>query len=330
MPTPTDLVTDLPADFEVFGQAVDTSLADLKGGTTGQVLSKTTNADMDFTWVSANPGDITEVTVSSPITGGGSSGSVNVAIQDGTTAQKGAVQLENSTSSTSTTTAAVPAAVKTSYDLAAAAIPKSTGTTAGDVIYYSGASTPVRLGVGTAGQVLTVNSGATAPEWASAASGGGMTLLASGSIAASATGFDLTSISGSYNELWLYIDDLSANAAGGIGYGALLKLNNDSGNNYSATGTQGSGTIYNNGIGYFLLVPLEDATDKHSILVRLPNYTNTTSSKIIQFAGHAYTASEPRGMTGIWTATPAAINRLTLTIPVGAFDDGTYKLYGVK
>lgn len=51
MPTSTDLVTDLPADFEVFGQAVDTSLADLKGGTAGQVLSKATNADMDFTWV---------------------------------------------------------------------------------------------------------------------------------------------------------------------------------------------------------------------------------------------------------------------------------------
>ena len=51
MPTSTDLVTDLPADFEVFGQAVDTALVDLKGGTTGQVLSKTTDADMDFTWV---------------------------------------------------------------------------------------------------------------------------------------------------------------------------------------------------------------------------------------------------------------------------------------
>ena len=51
MPTSTDLVTDLPADFEVFGQAVDTSLAELKGGTTGQVLSKTSNTDMDFTWI---------------------------------------------------------------------------------------------------------------------------------------------------------------------------------------------------------------------------------------------------------------------------------------
>jgi hypothetical protein len=51
MPTATDLVTDLPADFEVFGQAVDTSLADLRGGTTGQVLSKNSNTDMDFTWI---------------------------------------------------------------------------------------------------------------------------------------------------------------------------------------------------------------------------------------------------------------------------------------
>jgi hypothetical protein len=45
------LVTDLPADFEVFGQAVDTSLADLKGGTSGQVLAKNSNTDMDFVWV---------------------------------------------------------------------------------------------------------------------------------------------------------------------------------------------------------------------------------------------------------------------------------------
>lgn len=51
MPTATDLVTDLPADFEVFGQAVATSMADLLGGTTGQVLSKTSNTDMDFTWI---------------------------------------------------------------------------------------------------------------------------------------------------------------------------------------------------------------------------------------------------------------------------------------
>ena len=51
MPTNTDLVKDLPSDFEIFGQAVDDSLADLKGGTTGQVLSKTSGTDLDFTWI---------------------------------------------------------------------------------------------------------------------------------------------------------------------------------------------------------------------------------------------------------------------------------------
>jgi hypothetical protein len=55
MPTSTDLVTDLPADFEVFGQAVDTSLADLQGGTTGQVLAKASNTNMDFSWVAIDP-----------------------------------------------------------------------------------------------------------------------------------------------------------------------------------------------------------------------------------------------------------------------------------
>jgi hypothetical protein len=51
MPTATDLVTDLPADFEVFGQAVDTDFVDLLGGTTGQVLSKASGTDLDFTWI---------------------------------------------------------------------------------------------------------------------------------------------------------------------------------------------------------------------------------------------------------------------------------------
>lgn len=79
MPTNTDLVKDLPADFETFGQAVDTSMADLKGGTTGQILSKNSNTDMDFVWITNDQGDITNVGVTSPITGGGSSGSVTIA-----------------------------------------------------------------------------------------------------------------------------------------------------------------------------------------------------------------------------------------------------------
>ena len=78
MPTNTDLVTDLPADFEVFGQAVDTSMAQLKGGTTGQILSKTSNTNMAFTWIDNQVGDITGVTAGTGITGGGTSGDVTV------------------------------------------------------------------------------------------------------------------------------------------------------------------------------------------------------------------------------------------------------------
>lgn len=54
---------------------------------------------------------------------------------------------------------------------ASASIPLSTVTTAGDLVYGTGSSTVTRLGIGTAGQVLTVNAGATAPSWASASSG---------------------------------------------------------------------------------------------------------------------------------------------------------------
>jgi len=124
MPTNTDLVTDLPADFEVFGQAVATSMADLLGGTTGQILAKNSNTDMDFVWIANDQGDITGITATSPLTGGGTSGAITVGIQSASTSQAGAVQLTDSTSSTSTTTAATPNAVKSAYDLAAAATPK--------------------------------------------------------------------------------------------------------------------------------------------------------------------------------------------------------------
>lgn len=178
-PDDTDLVKDGAAAIRTLGSAIDTSLVDLKGGTTGQILSKATGTDMDFTWITNDVGDITAVNVSSPITGGGTSGEITISIQDGTTAQKGAVQLENSTSSTSTTTAAVPASVKSAYDLADGAIAKSLVDAKGDLIVATADNTPARLAVGgTNGHVLTVDSStSTGVKWAAAGGSSGLTLI---------------------------------------------------------------------------------------------------------------------------------------------------------
>lgn len=184
MPTSTDLVTDLPADFEVFGQAVDTSMADLKGGTTGQILSKATNTDMDFTWITNDVGDITAVNTTAPLAGGGTSGALTLSITGATTAAAGAVQLSDSTSTTSSVLAATPTAVKSAYDLANtanttanAAIAKSTITTKGDLIVGTGSGTFTRQGVGSNGQVLVADSAeADGVKWATP-SVGALTLI---------------------------------------------------------------------------------------------------------------------------------------------------------
>ncbi len=174
VPTSTDLVKDGATAIEALGDSIDASLVDLKGGTTGQVLSKTSNTDMDFTWVTDPGGDITNVSVTSPITGGGSSGSVTVGILSGTTSNLGAVQLSDSTSSTSTTLAATANAVKTTYDLANGAIAKSIVDAKGDLIAATAADTVSRLAVGANGTVLTADSAeATGVKWATAGGGSG-------------------------------------------------------------------------------------------------------------------------------------------------------------
>jgi len=257
MPTATDLVTDLPADFEVFGQAVATSMADLLGGTSGQILAKNSNTDMDFVWIANDQGDITGITATAPLTGGGSSGAVTVGIQDALTTQKGAVQLSDSTSTTSSILAATPTAVKSAYDLANGAIAKTTVTTAGDIIYRN-ATVPVRLGIGTAGQVLTVNTGATAPEWKTPSGGGKILQVVNTTVAAarsttSGTLVDITGASATITPsavtstilvLATIAGAYSSTTGGGTAYGGISTLRGSTVIHSSRTGkyvSSGSG-----------------------------------------------------------------------------------------
>lgn len=194
VPTSTDLVKDGATAIEALGDSIDASLVDLKGGTSGQVLAKNSNTDMDFVWVTDAAGDITGVTVTSPLTGGGTSGTVTVGILSGTTSNLGAVQLSDSTSSTSTTLAATANAVKTTYDLANAALPKlltfnaQTGTTytlvAGDadkLVTTSNASAitvTIPPSVYSAGQQINVQS--IGVGLTSFAAGAGVTITSTG------------------------------------------------------------------------------------------------------------------------------------------------------
>ena len=77
-PADTDLVKDGAAAIRTLGNGIDTSLLDLKGGTTGQILSKNSNTDLDYIWINNDQGDITAVNTNSPLTGGGTSGALTL------------------------------------------------------------------------------------------------------------------------------------------------------------------------------------------------------------------------------------------------------------
>ena len=77
-PADTDLVKDGAAAIRTLGNGIDTSFLDLKGGTSGQILAKNSNTDLDFVWVANDVGDITAVNTNSPLTGGGTSGALTL------------------------------------------------------------------------------------------------------------------------------------------------------------------------------------------------------------------------------------------------------------
>jgi hypothetical protein len=164
-------------------------MADLLGGTSGQILAKNSNTDMDFVWIANDQGDITGVTAGTGISITSPTGPVpTVAIDTAVTVDKTTAQtLTNKTlTSPALTTPTI-----------------STATTNGDLLYGTGSGALTRLGIGSTSQVLTVTAGV--PSWATPAGGGSYTLIASGTLSGTST--SVSGISGSYKKLVAFYDN---------------------------------------------------------------------------------------------------------------------------
>jgi hypothetical protein len=245
MPDPTDFVTDLPADFEIFGDAVDTTLE----------------------------------------------------------------------------------AIETKLDVI---------TTEGDLVVGDASGDPVRVPVGTVGQVLA--SDGDTVEWVTPASGGGMTLLSTTTLAGTST--TISSIDQNYTDLIILIESPRWDTANET---LEILLNNESdkaftsGVNETSTGTFGavglngdvlkfsSGAQDRSSYGGFYCVIVKDYTR---------TYGGNNAPKPIQFFG-ALVSGDQRSFNhagGFMSsvAVSSVVIRTTNNRSFAASNPGTVRIYGVK
>jgi hypothetical protein len=230
--------------------------------------------------------------------------------------------------------------------LAAAAVPKSTVTTAGDVIYATGSAAVTRLALGTAGKVLTVNAGATAPEWATAASGGGMTLIATATPSA-ATTVSFTSIPSTYKHLMLIWRDVFQSVNNAFFY---VRFNNDSGSFYTYQGfslnnvTVGINWRETNGTGFGVsetrgaVIPQTTTSDSDLAQtakgsMNIYRYTDT-GNRLVEYSGTGYNSTNVttyNSVKGIYSPTSgSAVSQIDFIRSSTQTITGTFYLYGVS
>jgi hypothetical protein len=165
------LETDINAKGDlIVGAAVDTATI-LASGTNGQVLKVNTATTSGLEWGTLNA-DIEGVTAGTGLTGGGTSGTVTLALDS------------------------------------AAVIAPTIVNAKGDLISASADNTPAILSVGTNGQVLTAASGQTTGLQWTTPSAGGMTLLTTNTV--SGAGFTISGISQDYTDLLIIMDGITS------------------------------------------------------------------------------------------------------------------------
>jgi len=209
----------------------------------------------------------------------------------------------------------------------------SPGTTAGDLDYYTSGTAKARIGIGTVGQVLTVNAGATAPEWATPAGGGGITLLSTTSLSGSST--TISSISGAYKDLYVRVYGVQYST----GASPFTFSQNGSFLSYQQTGTtyNSSTSAYltnNAGSGKISGLNLYRAGGENWFSLYFPNYSSTSNKRrsFQVFGGMESDPSESAVQSaGVYRTNPAvALTSLTFNAPAGTFSAGTVLIYGAN
>jgi hypothetical protein len=221
-PDDTDLVKDGAAAIRTLGQAIDTSLQDLEGGTTGQVLSKTSNTDMDFTWVTTDDANAIQNAIVD------AKGDIIAASANDTPARL-AVGTDNHR---------LVAASGETTGLKYVADTQNTVIDAeGDLLVGDAADALQRLAIGSNAQVLTVDTSVDGKiKWATPAGGGGKVLQVvygstTGEVASSSTTYADTNLSATItpsntsSKVLVLISQQAVNKAlGNTGNGVKLRL----------------------------------------------------------------------------------------------------------
>jgi hypothetical protein len=203
-------------------------------------------------------------------------------------------------------------------------------TTLGDIAYRSStANVKTRLGLGTAGQVLTVNSGATAPEWTTI-SAGSMTLISTTTLTGAS--ITLSSIPQTYNSLRLICQNFKPATDGQQG---RMRINADTATRYrSITAFSGIQSTYNSTFIDNVFAPNDNSVASGLSIMDIPDYTNAITWKMVESRSLSTDSASTADLNfnlvyGVYNQT-TAITSLTFFPSSGNFTSGTLLLYGVK